>query len=263
MAADWRVFVGRSWWGKPIHYNLRGRTPHVSIAGATGSGKSEFLKLLLYSACQKQDERNLEIHIIDLKGGATFSAWKHALQVKDIYRTTAEALGCLMAIEEGMWRRLDIINQARYAFRPDPWFKEIFVAIDEGGELSPEGAYGNEKQLRTACMHILSTLVRIGREPGVHIIHATQRPDADTLPTTIRSQLETRFCFRVAEDLDSRIVLRHNGAEDIPLIPGRMIMQTPNSEQLVQAAYVSPSQVITWLQSYKVATPYGAGTTLS
>ena len=106
-------------------------------------------------------------------------------------------------------------------------------------------------------MHILSTLVRIGREPGVHIIHATQRPDADTLPTTIRSQLETRFCFRVAEDLDSRIVLRHSGAEKIPLIPGRMIMQTPNSEQLVQAAYVSPSQVITWLQSYKVATPYG------
>jgi hypothetical protein len=39
-----------------------------------------------------------------------------------------------------------------------------------------------------------------------------------------------------------------------------MIMQTPHSEQLVQAAYVSPSQVITWLQSYKEATPYGIDT---
>lgn len=170
--SDWRVFVGRTWWGKKVYYNLKGRTPHVGIAGATGSGKSEFLKLLLYSACQKQDENHLEIHIIDLKGGATFTAWRHTPQVQGLYRTTTEALGCLTAIEDEMWRRLEAIDKARYAFDPDPWFKgrlsflpylaylewgwtcakEVFLVIDEGGELAPEGAYGDEKKLRTACM---------------------------------------------------------------------------------------------------------------
>lgn len=236
-----------------MYFNIKGGIPHVAIAGATGNGKSAFLKWFLYVLCHQQSEKYLDIHIIDLKGGATFAAFLRAPQVEAVYRDTPEALIALTWVEQLMWERLDEIREARYHFRALPKYREVILVIDEGGELSPADAIDTqerkEKSMRAQCMNLLSTIIRVGREPGIHVVYATQRPDRNTLPLTIRSQMEARFCFRVKEDYDSEIVLRHKGAEKLNGV-GRMLFQLPSSEQEVQAVLVPDEVVDAWLKSF-------------
>lgn len=205
---------------------------------------------MLYYICTQQSPRNVEIHIIDLKGGATFAQFELLPHVFKVYRNTEEALLALSYCRDEMWNRLDQIREARKRFERDPWFKTLIILIDEGGELSPADAIGDEKKLRAACMDTLSTLARVGREPGIRIIYGTQRPDQHTLPMTIRTQLENTLCFRVSEHYDSKIVLGHDGAEVLPKIPGRMIYKTPNGEREVQGVYIPEDALSRWIKQY-------------
>lgn len=247
---SWRVPIGRTYWGRTVLLNLNGGSPHTKVAGVTGSGKSVAMKSMLYYLAVQQSPPHLEVHIIDLKGGLTFAHFELLPHVAGVYRNTEEALFCLCYCVEEMWRRIEEVRQARKAFREDPKFKTIVLMIDEGGEMAPADAIGDEKKLREACMDQLSTLARVGREPGIRIIYGTQRPDRYTLPMTVRSQLENTLCFRVSETHDSKIVLDHEGAEKLPKIPGRMIFKTPAGEIPVQGVYIPDDSLLNWLKGY-------------
>ncbi|WP_245575939.1 FtsK/SpoIIIE domain-containing protein [Alicyclobacillus contaminans] len=234
--------------------------PHTKIAGLTGMGKSSMMLTVLYYFCRQQP--TCEIHIIDLKGGATYAPWINVPQVRGIYADTASALECLRYCEDTMRARLEEIRQARAAFMAPKTYPLLVVLIDEGGEMAPAGAIGSEKQLRESCMQVLSTLVRVGREPGIRVIYGTQRPDANhTLPPTIRSQLDHTICFRVRERNDSNIVLGHEGAEQLMVNPGRGIYQCGVYETEFQAVYIPEDSLLAWLRTYRdnTAAPYGAG----
>lgn len=246
---SWTIPIGKVSKRKWVYFNAL-EVPHMKVAGVTGSGKSAFMKWLLYCILRQQDADRVQVYIIDLKGGATFAPWEHHPSVAGVYDDIGRALMVLQDIETEMHRRNQVAKLKRYNFQPIPRWPHIIVLIDEGGEMSPKGYSGDDKKLRDACMTTLSSLARVGREPCIHVIHGTQRPDADTLPTHIRSQLEGTFCFRVKEDIDSRIVLRHNGAEQLPKNPGRMIYQTPATEMIVQAPYLSDKVIEQWLKSY-------------
>jgi DNA segregation ATPase FtsK/SpoIIIE-like protein len=248
---SWLVPIGKTYRGKWVYWDVAKGCPHTKVAGATGSGKSEFLKMALYVLTQQQPPERLQIHIIDLKGGATFASFERLPHVQKVYQSTAEALLALSYCESIMWDRLELIRRARVNLQEPPRFPCLMVVIDEGGELAPADAVGDEKKMREECMKVLSTLVRVGREPNVRVVYGTQRPDRYTLPMTIRSQLENTMCFRVREDYDSKIVLGHEGAEKIKRNPGRMIFQTPDGEIPVQAAYVSPDVLEQWLSQYE------------
>lgn len=226
------------------------KIPHTKVVGITGSGKTEAMKSMLYFLCNQLSPSQLEVHIIDLKGGASFAQYEVLPHVYKVYRTTEEALIALCYCEQVMWERLDEIFQARKSFKEPKKYPALVMMIDEGGEMSPTDAIGDEKKLRAACMEVLSTLVRVGREPGLRIIYGTQRPDRYTLPMTIRSQLENTLCFRVLETYDSKIALGHEGAEKIKHNPGRMIFRSPNGEIPVQGVYVPDDVVRDWLMQY-------------
>ena len=246
---SWNVPIGQVSKNKWVYFNFLD-IPHIKIAGVTKSGKSAFLQWLLYVLLRQQDPDNIIVYVIDLKGGATFAVWEHHPAVAGVYVDIQGAYDVLNAVREEMERRNEVTRLRRYNFQSAPKWPQIVVVIDEGGEMSPKGYRGAEKTIRDNCMSTLSSLARVGREPGIHVVYGTQRPDADTLPTHIRSQLEITFCFRVKENIDSQIVLRHNGAEQLPLIPGRMIFQTPDREVIVQAPYLSEKLVMDWLKFY-------------
>jgi S-DNA-T family DNA segregation ATPase FtsK/SpoIIIE len=246
---SWKVPIGRTYYGRPVLLDLD-FAPHTKIAGITGSGKSEAMKSLLYFLCQQLSPQQLEIHIIDLKGGATFAQFELLPHVRGVYRDTRGALEALTYCAAVMWQRLDEIRRDRLQFLEIKRYPMLLVLIDEGEELSPADAIGTEKAMRQACMDVLSSLVRVGREPGLRVVYGTQRPDKYTLPMTIRSQLENVLCFRVREKYDSEIVLGHEGAEQLPKIPGRMIFQSPKGEIPVQGVYVPPHVLEAWLRHY-------------
>jgi S-DNA-T family DNA segregation ATPase FtsK/SpoIIIE len=102
----------------------------------------------------------------------------------------------------------------------------IVIVIDELADLMMTAAKEVE--------HHLSRLAQKSRAVGVHIIVATQRPEAKVVTGLIKSNLPSRVCFRVASRMDSRIVLDQNGGE-VLLGQGDMLFLPPGSHKLIRA----------------------------
>ena len=102
----------------------------------------------------------------------------------------------------------------------------IVIVIDELADL-----------MMTAPKEIEAYIVRLAqksRAVGIHIILATQRPQATVVTGLIKSNMPTRVAFRVAARMDSRIILDQNGAETL-LGEGDMLFLKPGTSDLVRA----------------------------
>lgn len=115
---------------------------------------------------------------------------------------------------------LDAYNR-RY---PDEAMPRIKVACDEIAELT--GTMGLDKpnkELVTAIIGQLSTLARLGRAFGIHLVLAAQRPDANVLPGQIKNNIDIRICGR-SDLVLSQIILDNGDAAVLPKdIPGRFL----------------------------------------
>lgn len=197
-------------------------------------------------------------YIIDLKGGASFSHFETLPHVLGVFASSEETEKALEICHAEMNDRLQKIRTSRREFKDIPKFPDLIIIIDEGGELAVDMAIDKEdRDQRKRIYKHLASIARIGREPRVHVIYGTQQPNAETLPTSIRGQLEATFCFRVENDIDAEIVLRHKGtAELLPHIPGRCIYKNPViGEQTMQAFYVPKDMLERFIKSYRADYP--------
>ena len=102
----------------------------------------------------------------------------------------------------------------------------IVIIIDELADL-----------MMTAPKEIEAYIVRLAqksRAVGIHIVLATQRPQATVVTGLIKSNMPTRVGFRVAARMDSRIILDQNGAETL-LGEGDMLFLKPGTSDLIRA----------------------------
>lgn len=193
------------------------RIPHILLGGSTGSGKSVLLKLLLMQALRK----GAEVYISDFKGGVDFpQVWhrkcKMCFEEESLLQTLDHLVNALEQRKE-LFRSLgcaniDIYNEVEGAFLP-----RMIFACDEVAEvLDKTGADAERKKLLAQIESKLSTIARQGRAFGIHLILATQRPDATVIPGQIRSNLDCRICGR-ADNILSQIILDNtSAAEQIP-----------------------------------------------
>jgi S-DNA-T family DNA segregation ATPase FtsK/SpoIIIE len=111
----------------------------------------------------------------------------------------------------------------------------IIVIIDEVADLM--AACGNEVTLP------ISRLAAKARAAGIHLILATQRPDAKVINGTIKSNIPGRIAFKTSSSIDSRTILDGTGAESL-IGKGDMLYRTPeNSYIRAQGAYISPDEI--------------------
>ncbi|GEO27657.1 hypothetical protein AAC03nite_34420 [Alicyclobacillus acidoterrestris] len=214
------------------------------MAGATGSGKTEFLRYLVFYLCMHYSPGEVQFIIIDLKNGVSFAPFRWFPHVRGIYKTVPKAVEAIAEAHAVMAERLQEVERLRAFFQREPSYPRLIVLIDEGGELAPANTIDKkDKKMREQGMDLMSSVARIGREPLVNIIYGTQRPDDHTLPVAIRGQLEGVFCFRTENELDSKIVLRHEGAEKLPWVPGRFLYKSPlvKHDIEVQSPFVPPA----------------------
>ncbi len=209
------LVLGESYTG-PETVNLA-HIPHILLGGSTGSGKSVLLKLLLMQALHK----GAEVYIADFKGGVDFpKVWHEKCRmcfteedlcdtldrlVEDLERrkSTFKALGC---------PNIDAYNET--AEQPLP---RLIFACDEVAEmLDKTGADNERKKLLAQIENKLSTIARQGRAFGIHLILATQRPDATIIPGQIRNNMDFRVCGRADSVLSQIILDNTSAAEQIP-----------------------------------------------
>ena len=209
------LVLGESYTGS-VTVNLA-HIPHILLGGSTGSGKSVLLKLLLMQALRK----GAEVYIADFKGGVDFpKVWHEKCRMCFAEEDLCNILDRLVEELErrkSAFKALGCPNIDAYNEIAEHPLQRLIFACDEVAEmLDKTGADNERKKLLSQIESMLSTIARQGRAFGIHLILATQRPDATIIPGQIRNNMDFRVCGR-ADSVLSQIILDNTGAaEQIP-----------------------------------------------
>lgn len=192
-------------------------TPHVLIGGSTGSGKSVLLKMLLMQSVKI----GASVYIADFKGGVDYpGVWKKESHlIYDIVKmrdTLKELVGELETRKEVL-RDAECANIKEYNESIRPTFRRIIIACDEVAELLDKTGLSKEgKEKIDEIVGYLATIARQGRAFGLHLVLATQRPDANILPGQIKNNIDCRICGRADNVLSTIILDNTDAADQIP-----------------------------------------------
>ena len=254
------LFLGKDAGGGALVSDLT-RMPHVLIAGTTGSGKSVCLNAIILSMLMTKRPDHVKMIMVDPKM-VEMSQFKdvphlmcpivtdmaHAERILEWAVTKMEERYALFAEArvknisgynalgaEEVFKRLDADSDAEKA-RITTHLPYIVLVIDELADLMMTAAKEVE--------HHLSRLAQKSRAVGMHIIVATQRPEAKVVTGLIKSNLPSRICFRVSSRTDSRIVLDRNGGE-VLMGQGDMLFLPPGVHKLLrsQGTYLEDDEV--------------------
>ena len=232
---DFVLVLGESYFG--IESIDISTTPHVLIGGGSGSGKSKLLKLLLMEARKK----NAVIYLSDFKGGLDYPAiWHKACHIITEPEELDKQLERILQIMEERKHMLvdaGTPNIAEYNKKTGSDLSRIIVACDEIAEvLDKTGLDKEQKALIGQIESKFSTIARLGRAFGIHLMFATQRPDADVLKGQIKNNIGYRICGRADKVLSQIILDNSEGAEKIS--PNDQGMFLTNTGVLFKAYYV-------------------------
>lgn len=212
--------------------------PHFLIAGTPGSGKSNLLHCLCASLYAHADVR-----IIDLKRLEFSYLRAHGIQVA---ATVKEAGKALLELNREMDRRLFILEAAGCVKVQDYDGDMPFIVcvIDELAELQDDTCHG-----------LLNRLLRLSRACGISIVAATQRPSTNVISGDSRANFASKLCYRVADELNSRMVLGEtcNRAAYLPPIPGRAVFKWDRTRE-IQTMYLPVAEARKRLESHSVET---------
>lgn len=198
------LVIGQDETGKRLFFDLV-KAPHLLAAGSTGSGKSVFVHNCILSHIYSGRS---SICLIDVKQ-VEFSLYEDIPHLAaDIAYNSRDALNLLKNLCFTMDNRYTKLkshgcrNIAEYPGK----MQYITLFIDELADLML-----SDKRIEKYLVRI----AQLGRAAGIHLIVATQRPDATILSGLIRANIPSRVCFAVQKATDSRIILDRTGGEKL------------------------------------------------
>ena len=224
------------------------KTPHLLIAGSTGSGKSVCVNSMILSILYKRSPNEVKLILIDPKVVELklYNDIPHLLTpvITEPKRAFQAMQYCLCEMErryallDGMGVR-DItsynrrIEERNIATEKLPY---IVVVIDEFADLMATTG----KELES----VVARLAAMSRAVGIHLVLATQRPSIDVITGLIKANIPTRIAFMVASKMDSRIIIDQVGAEKL-LGRGDMLYASATDPfpVRIQGTFVSDNEV--------------------
>jgi S-DNA-T family DNA segregation ATPase FtsK/SpoIIIE len=234
------ICIGKDISGKIEVIDLS-KTPHLLVAGTTGSGKSVFINTLLASLLYKFSPEELRLILIDPKmlELSVYNDIAHLLT--PVVTEPKKSILALKWVCKEMERRYSLMNEENtrslegYNQTANEKLPYIVVFIDEMADLMMTA--GKEVE------HYVQRLAQMARACGIHLVMATQRPSVDIITGSIKANFPSRVSFQVASKYDSRTVLGEIGAEQL-LGNGDMLM-SKNGANLVryQSAFISDQEV--------------------
>ena len=244
------VPLGRTVTGDVMTADLT-KMPHLLIAGATGSGKSVAINVIITSILLKAKPHQVKMLMIDPKKVelSVYNGIPHLLS--PVVSDPKKAARALAKVVAEMERRYELfasfgirnINGYNEQLQKNsstddnhPYLPLILVIVDELADL-----------MMTVSKEVEDSIVRIaqmGRAAGIHMILATQRPSVDVITGLIKANVPSRIAFAVSSGVDSRTIIDTNGAEKL-LGRGDMLFEPidQNKPTRVQGAFISDTDV--------------------
>jgi len=227
------------------------RMPHLLIAGATGSGKSVCVNVIITSLLYRSDPRDVRLLLIDpkkLELSHYARLTLHHLVTppgidEEVVTTPDNAVKALKSVHLEMERRYAVLAEAgvRGLEEYNRWIEStapsdpceetrerlpyLVVVIDELADLMIV--------MRREFEDLVARLAQMARAVGIHLVVATQRPSVDVVTGLIKANFPSRIAFQVASGHDSRTIIGCNGAEAL-LGRGDMLFQGPGIPHLVR-----------------------------
>ena len=249
------IVLGRNVEGKDIVIDLA-RTPHLLVAGATGSGKSVCLNNILISLLYRFPPEDLRLILVDPKivEMSVYNKLPHLVVpvITDVELVVMALRWVIYEMERryAMLAKVGVRNLESFNNRPpspEPVYDDehneiprklpfIVVIIDEMADI-----------MLTARQDVETCLARIAqlsRAVGIHCIIATQRPSVNVITGVIKANFPTRIAFQVASQIDSRTIIDGKGAESL-LGRGDMLYKASDGlrMQRLQGAMITDAEI--------------------
>ena len=261
--------LGKDISGKAVVIDLA-KTPHLLVAGSTGSGKSVGINTMILSLLYRVTPEQVKFIMIDPKVVelSIYNGIPHLLT--EVVTDMKKAANALRWCVDEMERRYHLLSYLRvrniegYNEKideaaamnlpiPDPTWKPgdsmdtmppaleklsyIVLIVDEFADLMMVAG----KQIE----ELIARLTQKARAIGIHVILATQRPSVDVITGLIKSNIPSRIAFTVVQRNDSRTILDQNGAEAL-LGKGDMLYLGNGTTDLIRVhgAFMSDDEVV-------------------
>ena len=247
------VALGKNIMGNIVFTEID-KTPHLLVAGATGSGKSVCINVIIASLLMRTKPDEVKLVLVDPKKVelSMYNGMPHLLvPVVNDPKEAAKALG---KIVHEMEHRYDVFNQTGVKnitgyneyldkknahLAPEDKIKRmpyIVVIVDELADLMLVAS----KEVEESIMRI----TQLARAAGIHLIIATQRPSTDVITGLIKANIPSRLSFEVSSSIDSRTILDMTGAEKLLGKGDMLFLPMGESAPLrVQGAYVTDGEI--------------------
>ena len=257
--------------GQPVVLDIKessqqGMGPHGLLIGATGSGKSEVLRTLVLALALTHSPEQLNLVLVDFKGGATFAGMSDLPHVSAMISNLESELSLVDRMQDAlqgeMVRRQEVLREAgnyanvseyeadriagKHEFPPLP---ALFIVLDEFTEmLMAKPEFGE----------VFIMIGRLGRSLSVHLLLASQKMDLGKA-RGLESHLSYRIALKTFTEGDSREVLGITDAAKLPPLPGSGFLKA-GGDGLVRfrASYVAAPPPARTLASISEASTAGA-----
>ena len=245
------VTLGRNIMGRPIYTEIN-KTPHLLVAGSTGSGKSVCINSIIVSMLMRAKPDEVKLVLVDPKKVelSMYNGVPHLLTpvVTDPRKANIALKKIVVEMENRyeMFSNSGTKNISGYNAYVDKHNEEnsnklrklpyIVVIIDELADLMLVAA----KEVEDSIMRI----TQMARAAGIHLIVATQRPSTDVITGVVKANIPSRISFAVSSSIDSRTILDMTGAEKL-LGKGDMLFlpQGENTPLRIQGTFISDEEI--------------------
>ena len=247
------VTLGRDIMGRPQYCEIN-KTPHLLVAGSTGSGKSVCINSIIVSILMRSKPDEVKLVLVDPKKVelSMYNGVPHLLA--PVVTDPKKANIALKKIVVEMEHRYDMfsntstkniagynayIDKKNETLPEDEQIRKlpyIVVIIDELADLMLVAA----KEVEDSIMRI----TQMARAAGIHLIVATQRPSTDVITGVVKANIPSRISFAVSSSIDSRTILDMTGAEKL-LGKGDMLFlpQGENTPIRIQGTFIDDEEI--------------------
>lgn len=224
------------------------REPHMLLGGPTGSGKSVIQRAIIAHTLENPEWNFVGI---DLKRVELSVYKRYTNTVKTVATELETAVAALIQVQAAMNERYEVMQtrgvmdylslRDEHGNRP----KSILVMIDEAFVvLAPEGYRGEggkeRDMLHGEAARLVQNIALLGRAAGIHLVIATQRPDAAVVPEVARDKFDMRVAAGRMSSIPSALLVDSNAAVDLPRIKGRGLIVASGEAEETQFYYASP-----------------------